>query len=441
MLTGLLFAGGFALLCILALLRHPIYGLLAYVAAFYVHPPSRWWGHGFLGDVRWALIAAGVTLAALLLRKPSQRTVALMRSTPFWVFLAFVAWIGIQSFWALDQDAHLELLEYYGKFALVVVMICKCLENDSHIRWFLLAHVMGCFYLSWLAFGSHAGGRLDGVGGPGINEANAAALQIITGIFVAASLLLALENRWRIALLAMLPFLVNALVATVSRSGFIAAGLGGLAFNFFAPSKIRKIVAVLSALAVVLFLMLTTQAYWDRISTIKYKGEEVAGVDTGGGRLQIIGAQWRMFQSRPWGCGHMCTTVLSPSYIEARYLSRGEARASHNTFMTMLVDHGIPGAAFYGLMVYWLFQCFRTLKGQRSAENKFAGTVLPAVVASLVAITIGDMFVQYPKLEARFWFVSLLLVLMARGVPSSVLPAGDAATDFSLSPRLGEKRL
>ena len=46
--------------------------------------------------------------------------------------------------------------------------------------------------------------------------------------------------RQKAILVGMAPFLVNAIVATVSRSGFLALVVGGLAFNFLAPSRYRK---------------------------------------------------------------------------------------------------------------------------------------------------------------------------------------------------------
>jgi uncharacterized protein YqgC (DUF456 family) len=170
-------------------------------------------------------------------------------------------------------------------------------------------------------------------------------------------------------------------------------------------------VRLLSVLALVLFAAVTNDVYWERIGTIKHKGEQIEGVDTGGGRLEIIAAQWRMFESRPFGCGHMCTSVLSPSYIEERFLSQG-GRASHNTFMTMLVDHGVVGAGFYILMLIWVFRSLRTVAERLKGQESFLATFLPAIAAVFAAITIGDLFVQYPKFEARFWFVSLLIVML-----------------------------
>jgi hypothetical protein len=49
---------------------------------------------------------------------------------------------------------------------------------------------------------------------------------------------------------------------------------------------------------------------------------------------------------------------------------------------------------------------------------------LPAVAAVFGAITVGDLFVQYPKFEARIWFVAIVIVMLHL---SSVRPPSEAA--------------
>jgi O-antigen ligase len=411
-LTALLFLFLFGAGSLAAVLRHPIYGLMTYVAVFYVHPPARWWGQGVLmEDVRWSLAAAGVTVFAMLIHRPLRPTLPLRKNVLIWGLLTFACWIAIQTMWALDAEAHTYLLTLYLKFVVVVWMICRCVDTEAHLRLFLWTHVAGCFYLGWLGFFTQGGGRLDGVGGPGIDEANAAALQMTTGVFVASSLFLIGGLVARGALLMMLPLMVNGLVATISRSGFLAALTGGMAYVFSAPLRYRRRVLFLSVLAALMFAALANQVYWERISTIQYVGKEVEGVDTGASRVEIIKAQWRMFQGRPLGCGHWCTAALSPSYLDAKYLVKEGSRASHNTFMTMLVDHGIPGAALYVLMLLWIYRTFRATRTATYATSDLLGATLTAVIASLAAIIIGDLFVQYPRSEVRIWFLALLLVL------------------------------
>lgn len=411
-LTALLFLAAFGVGSVLALTRAPIYGLATYVATFYLHPPSRWWGQGILEDIRWPLLAAAVTLLALLVHKPKLPLTRILRSGPFWTLVVFVAWIAVQSIWALDAEAHSQLLSIYWKFIVVMILVTRCIQSERDLKIFLWVHALGCAYLGYIAYTSYGGGRFEGFGGPGLGEANAAALVLVTGMAVAGSLFLTGGWRAKAGVVGIAPLIVNALVTTISRSGFLAMAVAGIVFNWLVPPKFKTPVRVLSVLALVLLAMLTNDVYWGRMETIKYGGETVEGVDTGAGRLATIEAQLRMATSRPLGCGHQCTTYLSYTYLDPKFHSVQGGRASHNTFMSMLVDHGIPGAAIYVLMAWWaltrLLQLRRTLVGSQSL---LAG-VLPAVGGALIAMLIGDLFVQYIRLEVRIWFIAVLMVML-----------------------------
>jgi ABC-type xylose transport system permease subunit len=90
-----------------------------------------------------------------------------------------------------------------------------------------------------------------------------------------------------------------------------------------------------------------------------------------------------------------------------------ERRSSHNTFMTMLVDHGVPGAVAYVLMVLWTVRSLLRLKREYVERDDFLAQLLPAVAGGLIAIIVGDLFVQYPKLEIRFWLLTILMSMLS----------------------------
>src|SRR5262245_54104916 len=136
-----------------------------------------------------------------------------------WLIL-FIVWLLVQLTWALDSQLHTEMLVLFIKYALLVGLIYYCVDSEKHLKLFLWTHVLGCFYLGWIVYTTYKGGRFEGFGGPDINEANAGALQVVTGILIAASLLLIGKLREKLVLFGTLPFIVNALVATISRSGF-----------------------------------------------------------------------------------------------------------------------------------------------------------------------------------------------------------------------------
>lgn len=436
--TGLIFLLAYAAGCLAALARHPVYGLMTYVAVFYLHPPSRWWGQA-LPDLRWSLLAALVTLVAAMVHRKQVDPVPLFHHKVMMGLLLFVAWIAIQTGWAMGVDIHVEFIVTFVKYLLLVGLIYKCIESVEHLRLVLWTHVAGCFYLGLIVLEQYLGGRFEGFGGPDINEANSGALQVVTGIATAAALFLAGRPKEKAALIGTIPVIVNALVSTLSRSGFLALTVTGLVFNLLAPRKYLGRVRVLSVLAVVMFSMLTNPVYWARIASITYLGEGVEGVDTGAGRLVVIEAQWQMFQEHPMGCGHRCTAFLSPYYLADEHLTgKGEerARSSHNTFMSLLVEQGILGAAFYFALVLWIVSKILALRRSLTGEDGFLACVYPAVAASLIAVFIGDLFVDYLKLEVRIWFLAFLMVLFKLEAARHKSPASpDASPGVNLSQR------
>lgn len=409
----MLFMGG----CVLAFARHPVYGLLTYLAVFYSHPPSRWWGASLPG-VRWSLVAAAVTVLALLVRKssPPKEAAGAARSLQLGLLTLF-AWISLQYAWALDKPMQADLISIYAKYLILVVVMLRCLDTRENLKLFLWSHVAGCFYLGWIVYTEYDGGRFEGFGGPGINEANAGALQMLTGVFVAAGLFLAGRIRERLALVGLIPFVVNGLIAAVSRSGFLAAAAGGLAFNLAAPHRQRFRVGMLSILAVTLFFMLTNDTYWDRITSIKKLGEDVEGVDTGAGRLDLMKAQLQMFAEYPVGCGHRCTVTLSPGYLDDKDLTSStidgpRGRASHSTPMSLLVEQGFPGIAMYLALLLWCAVVgAKTLRACRRAGGEYPAFAT-SILACLTSIFVGDFFVDYLKFETRLWFVTVLVVVL-----------------------------
>jgi len=443
-LTGLAFLVAYFGGCLMALLRHPVYGLVTYVGVFYLHPPSRWWGEG-LPDLRWSLLAAIVTLAASIIHRNKVDRSPFFRHPVLAGLLIFLMWIGLQTLWALDHEMHVELVVVYAKYLLLVWLMYRCIESIEHLRLVVWAHLLGCLYLGFIVLEQYFGGRFEGFGGPDINEANSGALQVVTGIAAAAALLLAGSRRQKIFLFLVVPLIVNALVATQSRSGFLALVIAGVVFYFLSPKKYVAWVRVLAALALVLLVLVTNPIYWSRMGTITHLGEKVEGLDTGAGRVAVLGAQWKMFKAHPLGCGHRCTATLSRQYLDDIYLVRtGDvlARSSHNTFMTMLVEQGIFGAVFYVVAAVWILRRIIALRRSLSGREDFLASLYPAVAASLIAVIIGDLFVDYLKLEVRVWFLAFLMVLLKLQAKEERQPAeaagiaGDAPNRGALRRRL-----
>ena len=411
--TAVLFFVAFAAGCLLALFRHPVFGGLTYIAVVFLDPPSRWWGE-VLPDLRWSMTSAMLTLVGIMLLGPKQQSIPIGKQQFYVLLLMLIGWACIQLPWVLDWREHMIFLNYYFKYAVAIYLVYRCFDSHKHFKWLLWAYVLGCAYLAYVAHTSFTGERFDGFGGAGIGEANAGALTLVTGVFIASSLFLYSGTFGRVVLGLIIPFLLNSLVMTVSRSGFLALAVGGIAFIWFTPGRYRLRVIGLSILGVIGFALLTNQFYWERMETVKYQGRDVEGVDTGGARRDLLFAQVRMWKHHPLGCGHMCTEFLSPSYIGAGDLNVDIGRrSSHNTFMSLLVDHGPVGAIFYVMTLVWVYKSLKRLRAEATDSSQLLLMLLPGVSGAIAALTISDQFIPNVKYEPRFWLATMLMLMLS----------------------------
>ena len=181
-MTGILFAAAFFLSLILALVRHPRYGMFAYMAAFYIYPPARWWG-ATLPDFRWSLLASVVLFVAVYRHPRNPDQPPWSSTVPARLLIAFTLLVWIGNLWALDSKENLAFSILYTKYLVLYYFLYRLCDTEENIRETLLVHVVGCCYLGWLAFGMPTeGDRLDGVGGPGINDSNTLGMQFATAV-------------------------------------------------------------------------------------------------------------------------------------------------------------------------------------------------------------------------------------------------------------------
>lgn len=444
MLTALAFLAGFFALLGLALFRHPIFGLYAYMATFYIHPPSRWWAQN-LPDLRWAFLSAGVTLLAIFIHRSRlhQGRAAWYASVPGALLIVFVAWFWVQSLWALDAETHREAAVQFTKYLVAFYLIYRLAETPARLRDILLVHVAGCMYLGILALmaDNFVGGRLNGVGGPGIDDANSLGMFLGTGA-VAAGILVLVERGWRqIFCIVAAPMIVNGIVLAASRGAFLGVLAGALVLFLVKPPKYRSLFWVFAIAGTIGTVSLMDQRFIDRMLSITDAVERTEEIDASAqSRWELKAAQLRMFVEYPFGSGHKGTAVLSPRFLDAKWLTHrpGEdesaaARASHNTFLTALVEQGIPGAVIYLSLVGWgvlaVLRLRRAVRAGWPRETAYGG----APAAALAVVLIAGVFTDYLMAEVQIWMLALLAAhrLLARGavVPAvaSAVPAGPAA--------------
>lgn len=415
-LTALAFIGAYALALLSAFVVHPRWGLITYMAVFYLHPPMRWWGAD-LPEARWSLMAALVTLVALPQAKLPVRTAPFFAQTLVKLLLAYLVWMWIQVPWA--NPNHMKGLILFTKYFVLLYLFYRLVSDEESLKLVSMAHVLGCFYFGMLALDAEGTGRLEYIGGPGANDSNTLGMHVSTGLFFAGTLILTQRGWVRWLILLTVPVLTNCVLQTESRGAFLGAAMGGLAYLWLAPRRHKKFIVSLGVISLCVLLAYAPATYWERMSTLKAVQSEEEEIDgSSQSRIALAKAQLEMFADYPAGLGFDTTTYLSRDYLDTQWLTvaRGGdlatqgARASHNTLLSVMTDQGLPGLLLAGSAIFTVFFLVRRLRRLDSEGlSDEMGLYRAAIGATLAAVFVSGMFTNYLKAEVQLWALALLL--------------------------------
>lgn len=416
---------------VLAFVRHPIYGFYFYLASIYVHPPSRWWGP-MLPDLRWSLTSALITILAVGMHRGR------LASKPPWfsngaaiILGTYALWMVAQSAWALDLETHLDGTIKFLKYMVAFWFVYRITDSKDTLREVSLGHVLGCGLLGTYAmFIGREGDRLDGVGGPGLDDANTLGMYLATGLILGMGLVLTYKGWRRLALLGVMGVIATGFVLANSRGAFLGLVAGGLVLLVAKARAHRKVFWIMAIVGLVGFAVVVDKAFVARMFTIGDVAETSEEADASArSRVVIYEAQVRMALDYPMGAGHRGTATLSPYYLDERWLTtQGEGqgavaqRSSHNTFMTTLVEQGFPGAMlFIALIVWWLGAILRLrrLVGSIVVDPDVV-TLGGAIAGGLMVVLVAGSATDYLLAEVQFWLFAALVSALQLGERTAV---------------------
>lgn len=333
--------------------------------------------------------------------------------------IAYAMWMWIQLPWALSYDKHFEASILITKYVLLFYILYSVLNSDKDFFKFILFNILGGFYVSNSVLNYSAGGRVEGIGGPGMNDANTLGMHLSV-VLIFASIMLLKKNSiflndlyWRICqgvVLVATLFIANAVVQTISRSAVLGLISGGIILILLNHKVFKKKFYLYLVIALIGLSYFAPYTFWERLDTIS---ENISGDVTEGSaysRFVIASAQLEMFYANPLGYGHRGTFVLSPHYLADEWLTSENGirgRSSHCTFLTTLVEQGLPGALLYLLMVFWVIRTVLSFQKDDPAIYLY----VMAVSASLAAIFVSGIFVDYLKVEIQVYCFAMLASL------------------------------
>lgn len=417
-LTAVAFVVVYFGLLVAALVKRPFFGLCAYLMAFYLHPPARWWG-AVLPDLRWSLTAAVVTLLAVLIKGGRFEPFRLPETR---LYAAFFAYVVLQTIWAVDTAFNIEFVGMVFNFLMLMYLIQSAVRDQKELAAFFLVTMAGCSYYAYVASTQTWGGRLEGIGGPAIASANQMAQHVATMMVCGAYLLMLKGRRWweYVVVFALAVACLKVVLMAGSRGVFLAIVVTGLVALLVPAKGSSRRLYTLGILAMAGGLLVLGPTVLQRFEGIQLTQLSEAEDQSARSRVVFISAQWEMFKQAPLlGHGHKGTLALSPIYIPPEYLTQVEGRlagrASHNYLMSLLVDHGLVGASLLLTIIYRCIAPLRRLSRMSlDGDDDQLRMMVMGLMMGLICLMVAGMSSDHKNSETSIWFFALIPLFLEK---------------------------
>lgn len=410
-------AGVWALLAVslaAASLSRASWALALYMLTFFAAPQLWWWGRDLPG-LRYALIAGFVLLASVVLNssKAAIRQNVSARATTL-AGLAMIAnatfvQVALATDPAISFDGYVELI----KFVMLYFLMSAAIQDRRDLRTVLVSLALGGAYIGYEVWYNERGdfnaGRLEGVGAPGADTANALASMLLMVLPLIGSLFID-GRRWQKALVVLAaPLALNVVILCNSRGAFLGLIGGGLVFLLLSrgPTR-RKAVRVLSLGGIALFLLLGDPEILQRFTTTFVGAEERDR--SAASRIEFWKAGIAMLQDYPLGAGGDSFKYVHADKYLAQVGSVQTARSIHNGYLTEATDWGVQGLVlkllFIGTAIAAAYRRIGHCRAANRLDDALVGVSFIVAVASFLIIC---MFGSYLSSEWAFWIVAFLI--------------------------------
>jgi O-antigen ligase len=330
----------------------------------------------------------------------------------------FVIWAGAI---LLIENSGQKLPHKYFEFTqlfAVIWMVWELAPSRSRLLWLLFAYVLGTYVATGetlMVFArSHSLRRFTY---EGRNE-NDLAMGLAVAIPMAwylASIFRRPALQW--AARATLPLCILVIALTGSRGGMITAMFALL----IVPLSMTKLTAGRLAAAISMLAIaggLAVKYVPDTVAArLATTGQSVQNL-TLGGRFRIWQAGWQAFSERPM-IGHGTSSFRSSI---APYIGNARIQVAHNSFLSVVVEEGLIGLAFYLTMFGAAFSAFMKLP---KPDRRFAQVLYGTLLLSMVSLSSEE--------SPRVWFVLAVLVGLAR---AHALAVSGEARDWQVAQKV-----
>jgi probable O-glycosylation ligase (exosortase A-associated) len=375
----------------------------------------------FLEPLHLILLSAGLAICIYCAdgkRTRRLRTVLRYRTTR--CVLAIALWMALSIPGALwPGGAFQTLTDEFGKIAVMYVVLVAAIRgfrDVERLAFTYLAAVATYAAVVLSRFGvGQAQWRLDALV---YYDANDFATLAVMAVPLAVYFMVRPRPRWRrLSSAVALVLLVTAFVWAGSRGGFLAL----LAVGVFLLLRYRAIHVrwrvLTAALLAFVFAAAASDTYWEKMRTILKPKDDYNFTDQEG-RIQVWKRGIGYMLQRPFlgvGAGNFPTAEGTISPVARASVLRGvKWSVSHNSYVQVGAELGVPGLLLFLAMLWSAFRTLRSVQhapippqpGERSPPPAQLGQ---ALAAALLAYMVGGFFLSLA-------YRDLLYVLLALAV-------------------------
>ena len=393
---------------IVAALLSPLAGVIGCIAAYMLNPPVMDLPDG---GFRYQLSITIAFLIGFLLRWPSGPPRAGREGLTIMALWGFLAMAALSAAWAVysAQEALLAAYETF-KTVLIATLMVRAVRDEKAMSKVMLA----CIVCAWHAAFMHTFGTRLGYVAPafaketGVLPDGQTAVMVLFFPSLVVIAMLGATKLERLAAWFALPFVLNSIVSSYMRTGFVSLVVEGALLVLFLPRRVTLRMAPAFAAAILLFVFrLTPDDYWERVETIRTPTEESSAYS----RIVVNQASGRIFVDYPMGVGYHNYAYVSPQYLPPEFLTHGR-RSAHNSFYATLCDTGVLGFAFWmWAFVGAAFQLRRIRKTADPRQPDSSAVYAMGLEIGIYGWLAGGMFQADHEVDVAYWFVAFAVIL------------------------------
>ncbi len=383
--------------------------------------------------------AVGVLLAVALLARIAagrERDLSFSSAHPAATaaLVAFLAWSLLGLLWAESRSALTSaLLRYVLNFALLFI-VYAAVRTRRDLLLLAVTFVLGCAIAAAYGIVHPPAAVSDTVSRTGgtLGDPNELAAVLVVGLLAGAAMTVvrSVPSPVRVGALASCMICVAGIALSVSRGGLLALG-AALIIGVFVAGRWRVHMAVLTVV-----VALATVGYFTAYAPSQVL-QRLTTANGGSGRSDIWRVGLRMFEAHPVagvGTGNFPVVsvhyLLKPGTITASRFIVDDPQVAHNTYLNILAENGVVGAALFIGILGFALRCYQLAwRGFRRSGDRDLEIVAYAVFTGFVGFLAASFFLS-EEFSKQLWILVALgpaLLRLAVATPRGETGAADVA--------------